>query len=90
MARQRSSTFGPVLVGLAIAFATWWVARGYYLRPNYEVDLYDVEASQELDSLRARYGPDRNSENFEEWISATSSRIDGMACFSTSEPITTR
>jgi Methyltransferase FkbM domain len=68
MARQRSSAIGPALVGLAIVFATWWITRGYYSGPNHEADLYYVEASQELEPLRARYGPERNSENFEEWI----------------------
>ena len=48
MGRQRSSAFGPVLVGLAIAFASWWVARGYYSRSNHETALYYVEAAPEI------------------------------------------
>ena len=67
MGHARSSALGPLLVGIAMALAAGLATKEYY-RPQIGVSEYYAEAAQEVNPLLARYGPSRNSENFEEWI----------------------
>ncbi len=63
-----SSLVEPVLVGVAVAVATFIFTQQHYRQRLLMADAFTQEGNVELAALARQYGPDHNSRNAEEWI----------------------
>lgn len=68
MARTGKNAIGPILVASALVFLTWSTTAAHYAALLREPAYFAQEPGEELAPYRQRYGPNRNSEFFEEWL----------------------